>query len=480
MEYDWVAIVFLPILFLMLFAYIRSMGRYWWWLSTSNIVIYYLAALLISTFVIGADFEHGIYWFNTVVLGTTALIAGCLFASLRNGVTTYKLAHNFYNKPIDHMFSKRSLVLVWGILVFGTIVIVLYLKAIQGNVFMNIVKEGIAVNSINVVDIRKKAVYGSGFGSGDYMAAGYVMQFRSFLLPIIMLVCLGHYFMQRRKKFYLLCLIVISGLISTFANGATGQRGTFCTPFIICAYLCFISYYCKPSQFSKKTQMKFKAIFITSLVLGFTFFGILTFALGRKGHSEKKNANLINVAVNLTSRIFIVPVEKDLEAIEILKEYPPSLGRNYIQGILKVLPNQIEHRITKNWSEVGTSNWLHVQHGGSKEGNAPLNLWGAFWFNFRLPGVLIGGFIVGFLCQCYDRWSFKRRKTVLSVVCWQFGAISLALASSLGQILLTGFAAAMMLLWLNGLFERGILANMASKHISHNKDMSVQLQHTKH
>lgn len=479
MEFDWVAIVFFPILFLILLAYIRSMGRYWWWFSTSNMIIYYLAVSLIPAFLLRTDFEHGVYWFNTVLLGTISLIAGCLFASLRNGVTTYRLACNFFNKPIDHMFSKHSQVLFWGILVFGTIVIVLYLKAIEDNAFLNIMKEGLTLNTIDIINIRKKAVYGSGFGSGDYMAAGYVMQFRSFLLPIITLVCLGHYFMQKKKRLYLFYLILLSGVISTFANGATGQRRTFCIPFIICAYLCYISYYCKPRQFNKKTRRKFKVIFIASLVLGFTFFSILTFALGRKSYSKKRSANLISIAENLTSRIFIEPVQKDIGAVEILWDYPPSLGKNYLQGILKVLPNQIEHRITKNWSEVGTSNWLHVQHGGSKEGNAPLNLWGGLWFNFRLPGVLIGGFITGFLCQCYDRWGFKRRKTVLFVVCWQFGAISLALASSPGQILLTGFAAAMILLWLNGLFERGLFAKFLPKHLSYNKEIVVQSQHIK-
>lgn len=473
MEYHWLTIVLFPFLLIILLAYIRSMGRFWWWASTSNLIIYYLAVFLICTCAMGGNSEHIISWYNTVMLGTISLITGCLLASLKKGVSTYRLAYTFYNKPIDFMLSRRSLVLIWIILIFGTVIIVLYLKALQDNVFMNILKEGLSVNTKDIINIRKKAVYGSGFGSGGYMASGYVMQFRSFLLPMIMLIGLGHFFIPRGKKLYLLCIIILAGTVSTFVNGATGQRRALSAPFIICAYLFLVRYYCNRHQFHKKTQRQFRIILISSLTIGFVFFGILTFALGRQDYSKKIGSSSLNVAENLITRVFIVPAQKDIRSIEILREYPPSLGQNWLQDLLKILPNPIEHKITKGWSEVGTPNWLHVQHGGSKEGNTPLSLWGSLWFNFRLPGVLIGGFIVGYLFQCYDRWGFSRRKTVLSVVCWQFGAISLAFSSSLGQILLTGFAAAMILLWLNGLFERGLLFDLLPKHLSYGKSSAA-------
>lgn len=469
----WLTIVLFPFFLLLLLAYIRSMGRFCWWMSTSNLIVYYLTVFLICTCAIGDNSKHSVSWYNTVILGTISLITGCLFAGMRKRVSTYRLAYTFYNKPIDYMLSRRSLVLIWSILVLGIVVIVLYLKALQDSILMSILKEGLSVNTKDIVNIRKKAVYGSGFGSGDYMASGYVMQFRSILLPMITIIGLGYFFMQRKKKLYLLCIIILAGSVSIFANGAIGQRGAFITPFIICAYLFFVSYYCNRRQFHKRTQRLFKIILMSSLAIGFVFFGILTFALGRQDYSEKIGTSSLKVAENIARRVLVVPAQKDLGSVEILRAYPPSLGRHWLQSLLQILPNKIEHKITQGWSEVGSPNWLHVQHGGSKEGNAPLSLWGSLWFNFRLPGVLVLGFIIGYLCQSYDRWNFRRRKTVLSVVCWQFGAISLALSGSPGQIFLTGFAAAMLLLWLNGLCERGLISNLLPKHLSYSKALQV-------
>jgi len=467
-------IVLFAFLFIILLAYIRSMGRFWWWLSTSNMLIYYFIIFLICTFMTGDNSEHSVVWCNTVMLGTIALIAGSLLASFRKGVNTYRLAYIFYNKPINFALSRRSLVLMWSILILSVVVIGLYLKAVEGNVLVNILKEGLSVQTEDIINIRKRAVYGSGFGSGDYLASGYVMQFRTFLLPMITIIALGHLFMSGAKKRNLLLIIILAGALSIFANGAVGQRRAVSGPFVICAYLLFVSYYCNLNQFSKKTRKNFRIISILSLAIGFIFFGVLTFALGRQGYSKKASVDSQKVTGNLISRIFVVPAQKDLKSVEILREYPPSCGKNWLQDFLKILPNPIERKLTKGWSKVGTSNWLHVKHGGSSEGNVPLSLLGSLWFNFRLPGVLIGCFIIGYLFQCYDRWGFGKSKTVLSVVCWQYGAISLAFSNSPGQIILTGFAAAMTFLWLNNLFERGFLLNMLSIHSPYNKSFSKQ------
>ena len=72
----------------------------------------------------------------------------------------------------------------------------------------------------------------------------------------------------------------------------------------------------------------------------------------------------------------------------------------------------------------------------------------------RAPFLLLAvvlGFLGGYLTHCYDRWAFRWRKTPLSIVCFQIGAISIATAPGPGYLLLTGLAAALLLLALNRL-----------------------------
>lgn len=440
-----------------LVLYLRGVGRLWWWASASNLSVAHASVFLLATYFTAERSRDAgaVAWCYTVLAGVVAMVLGCWAASERKGVRTRTLAERFHHSPLAAAVSVRMLALLSAITAVGIVVVVLFLRSLAGNVLLEILRQGArGVPAREVVAIRKHSVYGAGFESGDYMAPGYVAQFRSRLLPLIAAAGLVGFLLARRHRRWLLALLLAAGVSCTIANGATGQRAALIGPFAFVGYLCLVRYYCSAQSLARGIRRILHGLGITAVLAGVALFSALTLALGRAEFGTELPEQFLRTVGAGFRRVFVVPAETDVGSIEILHRHRPALGRGWARGMLMPLPNPIEERITRDWSPVGTPTWLHVQHGGSYEGNAPLTRWGSLWFNFRFPGVVLLGFVAGYLTQCYDRWCLRWRKTPLSIVCWQMGAISIATAATPADLLLTGLAAAMILMGLNQLLAR--------------------------
>ena len=437
--------------------YLRAVGRRWWWASATNLTVAYYSLILWATYGVAVSGgPGGAEWVWAVLLATVAMLGGCLAAAHRRREATRDLAGAFWNRPQQEKPTRATWALLWCVTAVSVAVVVLFLHRLGGNVLLRSLGEGIGgVSSESVSDLRKRSVYGSAEGDGPYMAAGYVMQFRAHFLPIVMLTAM--FIAVRasgRARRAGLALLVLSAAACLVANGATGQRWPLVLPFGLLTYLCLVGYYNGWTAMPAGHRRVLATVGLMSLALSVSLFVLLTIALGRAGSAGTAPGRAREVVVAGIERIAVIPAEYDARAVDLLEKHPPAMGRGWLRGLLMPLPNRLERRITKNWSPVGGPRWLHFQYGGSREGNAPLGRWGALWFDFRLPGMVIFGFLAGYLTHLYDRWCFRWRRSALDTVCWQWGAVSIALATSPDMLLLTGFAAAMLIAGADRLLNR--------------------------
>ncbi|HOD80987.1 MAG: hypothetical protein BWX88_00966 [Planctomycetes bacterium ADurb.Bin126] len=435
--------------------YMRTTGRFWWWFSASNISVYLWTAVALTTLLLEEeDPARPGQWQMMLVAGVAAMILGCIVASRRRRVRTGQLAREWYQRPVQPLSNRTRILLV--VITVTSMAIVAY-ASLRGDALATI--RGILTGGLkeDLADVRKRAVYGEGYGSGDYTAAGYVQQFRDILLPLVYQACFLGALVDRRRG--VLVLLAASALtVSALGALAIGQRSSVIIPLAMLTYLCLSRFYCRPQSLSPQANRIMRAAALLLVVAALGVFARMTVALGRADQQATATGALTQAAENVVHRVLVIPAQTDAKSVSILRDHPPGQGVEWARTIVMVLPNRIENELTQNWSEVGTAKWLHVELGGSYEGNAPLGRFASMWFNFRLGGLLLLSFLGGYLTQCYDRWCYRWRKTPLTIAVWQMGAVSIALATTPGTLLLTGLAASLLLLALDRLFSGQPLA----------------------
>jgi hypothetical protein len=204
-----------------------------------------------------------------------------------------------------------------------------------------------------------------------YLAAGYVNQFKNYLLPSLSVVIVHTHFLRRARFRWLLALVL--GSISVFALVGTGQRGAFTSwAIVVGVYAWLVS----------RSFFRFRPLMFG--LLGVVIFGVVSRVLGRGPEAEGFFAipgiGLVAESfVFLWDRVFTSNQLAGVAAYEYTSQLPTQFGLDWYKEFVGLLPGR---------SGLSLSNEVFRLLYGSTRGTAPPTVPGSIHYNFGWIGVI--------------------------------------------------------------------------------------------
>lgn len=353
-------------------------------------------------------YSNELYIYLTI-LCTFCFIVGSFFGFVF--FDNSKHFKNFYLK--EKFFLKKDVYLGWFFLLISVLVTLIYFKLLGYNLFISAIMGDVS----NFTDMRLASYNGD-----NYLASGYVNQFKNTLLPI----CFIFVFLILKKAYkpYFLLFFLPLVLYGLLGNG---QR-TFLAMFIL---QCIFIY----SGISGKV-LNGRLLFY-SLLPFLSIFGYMSYALGRvEGFSAFDSISALVFRIFASNQIgavvgfdYIYNVEK----VQFLKEW--------IEGIKGFLPGYSGSKI---------SFIIHDILYSSDRGTAPLGIWGSIYYNLGFFGALVFSFLLGFIYQFVYKLILTGHNNIFRVVLYSCVVMYMSIwfSGAPDQMINNGILAVIMVLFL--------------------------------
>ena len=225
------------------------------------------------------------------------------------------------------------------------------------------------------------------FQASAYRGQGYIDQFRTVVLPYIVATFVLWSSSSTRKG--LRILVGLSLLpVALFLLG-TGQRHPILTFGLL---MSIIGYVIAPPE-------KHRKIILITLTAGFVVFAVLTFMLGRYGHTGSFRSDLPMVLWGLRDRIVYANSVGTMSLFHLFPNPEPfRWGWTWLSDLQGFLPGPY----------VGFSAWLYRRLYGGVGTAAPM-CFGEMYANFGLWGVFLGASALAMVLQLLHVWWIRRR-----------------------------------------------------------------------
>lgn len=356
-------------------------------------------------------YSNELYIYLTI-LCTLFFIVGSFIGFITfNNSSNFK---NFYEKK--RYIRKKDIYLGWFFLIVSAFVTLVYFKLLGYNLFISAIMGDVS----NFTDMRLASYNGD-----NYLASGYVNQFKNTLLPICFIFIF--LILERKYKIYFLLFffpLVLYGLLGN------GQR-TFLAIFIL---QCIFVY----SGISGKVLNS--KLILYSMLPFLIVFGYMSYALGRvEGFSMLDSVNALVFRIFASNQIgavvgfdYIYNVEK----VQFLKEW--------WEGLRGFLPGHSGSKI---------SFIIHDILYSSDRGTAPLGIWGSIYYNLGFLGALIFSFILGFMYQYVYKIILNGQNNIFRVVLYSCVVMYMSIwfSGAPDQMINNGILAVIMVLFLRKL-----------------------------
>lgn len=320
-----------------------------------------------------------------------------------------KRAMNWGGAPVSAEQNSRIDILMVTIAITAIAVSIIYYYMIGYNVFIDGIKQIFSGEGYNESwDARRLKMY----AGEEYFAPGYVNQFKNILLPLVCsyFIVTGIILRQRRRIFG---GVILAFFAFVFITG-TGQRGAL----IFATAMIFI--FMMSSMKIDRWQVSLFIIF-----LAVSGFAVLTFLLGRNVREVSDISDIFILIWALPNRIFLENQYCGIVGFNYIQTLPASWGREWLDSILSLLPNvRIHDTIASK---------IHAILYASDAGTAPLTLVGELWYNFRIFGVTIVAFVLGYLYESVYLSLIRKVKRIFTILI--YSALAFILGSwSAGDI----------------------------------------------
>lgn len=293
-----------------------------------------------------------------VVWTAVAFTLGAIAQSRRLG---RRANHRAPSVVIIH--AGRGTLTLFGI---STIVAIAYF-AIAGSAFMMSVQATLWGQPLTAAEVATQRL--SAYSGDRYLFPGYVNQVKNVLLPGLFLVISADWIRRRRGLG-----VAIIGLVVVLVLLGTGQRG----PFVIAAItgVTFL-YWLRGGRLERPARL--------AIILGVVGFLIATIMTGRVAISDEIVSSARAGFEGMLDRVLLQQQEASVAAFRYIYERPTSWGREWLQGLLGLLPGV---------KGSGLANEVFATMYGSDRGTAPPSLWGSIYHNFGSIGVAIAPFLL--------------------------------------------------------------------------------------
>lgn len=304
----------------------------------------------------------------------------------------------WWDKPIENENNRRGLFfIINALLVFSILISFLYFYSIGYNVFILVLKAKLLAGSGTELDIATLRL--STYSGESYFAPGYVNQFKNLFLPILSVYLLVDTIIKKNANLFKFFICSVLIFISFISLVGTGQRW----PLIIIG---IVSYYFINAVFSidKKKRKKFN--FIIVLIM-FASFIILTVFLGRGVSTIKSLKDVFDVLYQIYHRIFESGQSSGIIGFRYIYDHPTVYGAEWIESFKGILPG---HRGSTLSSEI-----FATIYGGGR-GTSPVTIWGSFWYNFGLIGIVFIPLILGAIYELIYLKLFSGKKNLIRLL----------------------------------------------------------------
>jgi oligosaccharide repeat unit polymerase len=251
------------------------------------------------------------------------------------------------------------------------------------------------------------------FESSSYRGQGYIDQFRTIVLPYVVANFLVWSGRSKSKRWRALGVLAL--LPPALFLAGTGQRHPILT---FALTLSILGYLMAPPRLHRR-------IVGVSMLAGFVMFSVMTFMLGRYGHTGSFRTDLPMVLVGLRDRIFFANSIGTISLFHLFPNPEPfRWGWTWISDLQGFLPGP----------HVGFSAWLYRRLYGAVGTAAPMSF-GEMYANFGLPGVFFGAAALGMVLQLLQVfWTRRRRYRAEDIVMYCMLSISFAWCAAGGLL----------------------------------------------
>ncbi|WP_253657517.1 O-antigen polymerase [Vibrio sp. Y58_MX_L22] len=268
---------------------------------------------------------------------------------------------NFWSENITSEV-KQTEFLALMFLVLSIVVVVIYYKAVGYNLFTKSLLGG--VDDFTTMRLQS-------YAGDNYVAAGYVNQFKNTMLPVLFLF---FSLVLRKSKIFLL-YITVGGLFLLWALMGTGQR-----TFLVMAFLIYFNFYLIYK--SGNVPLKFFMISLPVVLFMFVTFSV---SLGRI-----EDGGIASGFEQLLHRVFASNQLSSIVGFQYIYNLELQSGYDWFKSIVGILPGV-------KGSDI--ANQIHYILFRSDRGTAPLSIWGSAFYNFGMLGTYIFAYLYGAICQ---------------------------------------------------------------------------------
>ncbi len=264
--------------------------------------------------------------------------------------------------------------------------------------------------------------------TGNYLAPGYIYQFKHCLLPLVTIILFFR--MQIRSRLADRLLFGLFLVLTALAAVGTGSRFAFAF-FAVAFIIIGLSSYMAPYRLTKLQTLAVS-------VLGLLALSALTLMMGARGQAKLIDHPLLWAPLQVLDRVFSSPSRERFAVYELfLRDLEPQWGRGSLAELEILLPGRQEYSL---------SNQLHELLYGSATGNVGLDIWGSLWYDFQWFGLIVV-FLFGFLCNCFYVRLLRGPKRHMRVLTLAYAGLILGLATDLQVLILHGFVTCLLFLF---------------------------------
>jgi oligosaccharide repeat unit polymerase len=325
------------------------------------------------------------------------------------------------------LFARRNAVhddrttrtIILGVFVISVAITILYYVLVGYNIIFTLLVGG----QIEDYSTMRLAAY-----SGDqYLAPGYVNQFKNVLLPVST-ICIAIWLRDMDRKLFWLFL-AIAGPFLLLALAGTGQRAFLAYTAAASAFA-FVLH-----QIGRPTRVSPFQVAVIGLPL------VVIFVLMTTAYYESSNRSLGTVLLEIVSRFTMIQQEGGLIGFRYIHMMDTAWFSEWGRSIFGILPGQEGSRVAHE---------VHAIMYGSDRGTVPLSSVGSAFHNGSWIGVLFLFGLMGWVyADAYRRYLSGPRTVARSVTYgFMFFYFSIYIADSPVTLIDNGVVAVSLLLLL--------------------------------